>query len=306
VPLDLRRAAIDILRAARAVFSRLVGAILAAIPSLEAPFILAGNGLLARSTITRGLYWFAQDDLVRRLRGSPHRFRRLPIAGHTLFLDITDGTARLHYFHGEPYEPELVDAFAHTLRPGDVCLDIGANTGFFTVIAARLVAPSGRVIAFEPHPQAVTRLRETVERNGVGAHVEVVAAAAGAFDGTTRLFLTSDSVLSTTDPGRAPLAADFPYDRAVDVAQTTVDTWMGSRPELLERLRPIKIDVEGTEAEVVAGMRRTLAARPAAVIFCETSPGSDADRWLTAQGYTATCLEIRQGSFGNYRYDRAP
>jgi FkbM family methyltransferase len=294
-----------VLRAARAVHSRLAGAILAAVPALEAPFIRVGRGVLSRSTIGRGLYWFAEEDLVRRLRRSGERFRPLAIAGHDLYVDVTDGTARLHYFHGEPYEPGLVEAFAATLRPGDVCIDVGANIGFFTVLAARLVAPSGRVVAFEPHPDAIAVLRAALERNGVSGSVDVIAAAAGERDSATTLFVTSDSVLSTTDPERSPLAADFTFGRAIAVTRMALDTWAAAHPDLLARLRAIKIDVEGTEAEVLAGMRQTLATRPSATIFCETSPGSAADGWLTAHGYTGTCLELRQGSFGNFRYDRA-
>jgi hypothetical protein len=52
-------------------------------------------------------------------------------------------------------------------------------------------------------------------------------------------------------------------------------------------------------------MRQTLAARPSATIFCETSAGSEADRWLTSLGYVARCLETRHGALGNYRYERA-
>jgi methyltransferase FkbM-like protein len=204
VPLHLSTAAIGVLRAARGVHSRAVGAILAGVPALEAPFIRAGRGVLSHSQIGRGLYWFAEEDLVHRLRRSGNRFRHLTIAGHDLLVDVTDGTARLHYFHGEPYEPGLVEAFASTLGPGDVCIDIGANIGFFTVLAARLVAPSGRVVAFEPHPDARAVLRTAVERNGVSASVDVMPTAVGERDGTTRLFLTSDSVLSTTDPDRSP------------------------------------------------------------------------------------------------------
>jgi FkbM family methyltransferase len=291
-------------RRLRTMYSRVAGALLGAAPRLERPFIRAGRGPLARSRIGRGLYWYAEDGLVRRLRRSGDRFRVLPIGGRDLFVDVTDGSARLHYFHGEPYEPQLVEALAETLRPGDVFVDVGANIGFFSVLAARLVGGGGRVFAFEPDPGARAVLRLAAARNGVAAIVDVIEAAAGHEDGRTRLFLSSDSVLSTTDPRRSPLAADFTFDRAIDVAQMRLDTWSAAHRALLPRLRAVKIDVEGTEDEVVTGMRETIAACPGAIVFCETTPGSAADRWLTSHGYTATCLEIRQGTFGNYRYAR--
>lgn len=56
-------------------------------------------------------------------------------------------------------ETEVQDALAELLRPGDVFYDVGANVGYFTIIAARLVGPEGRVVAVEPQPEAVKRLQ---------------------------------------------------------------------------------------------------------------------------------------------------
>ena len=279
------------------------GALLAACPFLEAPFIAVGRAT-RHSRVIGSLYWHTQSDLIPRMRRSGDRFRRLPVAGIDVFVDVTDGTGRLHYFYDEPYEPELVAALPRLLKPGDVFIDVGANIGFLSTVAARLVGPTGHVVAFEPHPDALSVFRAAAGINGVSGDVEIVEAAVGSKEGTTKLFLTIDSVLSTTDPSRAPLRDEYPFDRAIDVQSVTLDSWLLARPDLLPKLAAIKIDVEGTEDEVFAGMRETLAACPKAAVICETDHGSLADASLRGMGYTAETLDVRSGTFGNYLYTR--
>jgi hypothetical protein len=72
----------------------------------------------------------------------------------------------------------------------------------------------------------------------------------------------------------------------------------------MARIRAIKIDVEGTEADVLAGMRDTVRRCPSATILCETSAGSVADEFLRAEGYQVSALDVRKGTFGNYCYER--
>jgi FkbM family methyltransferase len=292
------------LRALRAAHSSAAGRAIAARPGLEPAFIAVGRWLMRRSRLLGTLYWFAEDDLVHRLRRSGRCYRRLPVAGIDMYVDVSDGTGRLHYFHDEPYEPQLARTLRELLKPGDVFVDVGANVGFFSVLAGRIVGKTGRVVAFEPHPEALARFRQAVTVNGLSEVIEIVEAAVGDASGTTRLFLSNDSVLSTTDPARAPLRDDFTFSRSIDVRRLTLDGWLAERQDLALRLRAIKIDVEGTEADVLDGMRRTLAACPDAAILCETEAGSTADNLLRAEGYAVSLLE-RYGAIGNYLYRRA-
>jgi FkbM family methyltransferase len=294
------------LRACRAAVSTLIGGLLAAVPALEPSFIAAGRWLDRRSHRLGTLYWFANEDLQRRLRASPRRFRSLRVAGVEMLVDITDGTGRMHYFYDQPYEPDLATAIAAALGPGDVFVDVGANVGFFSVLAGRLIGATGRVVAFEPHPQAMVRLQEAIAVNGLSDRIEVVEAALGAAEGTTRLFLSDDSVLSTTDPARSPVRDQFTFPASVDVRLTTLDGWIAGRADLLPRLRAIKIDVEGTEDETIEGMRATLWACPRAAVVCETTAASPADVALRNAGYQASVLDVREGLFGNYLYVRPP
>ena len=292
------------LRAIRAAQARALGSVVATFPTLEPAFIAAGRWVTRRSHLAGTLYWFTQDALIRRVRASGRRFRPLPVAGIEMQVDITDGTGRMHYFYDEPYEPGLSLAVARLLRTGDVFLDIGANIGFFSVLAGLVVGERGYVVAFEPHPDALATLRKAIAINGLSPVIEVVEAAVGNAGGSVRFFLSDDPVLSTIDPSRSPAREHFAFDRSIEVRQLALDDWLAARPDLVPRIRAIKIDVEGTEADVLDGMRSTLAACPRAAILCETGIGSAADRFLRGAGYTASVLDVRRDAFGNYLYER--
>jgi len=170
------------------------------------------------------------------------------------------------------------------------------------VLAAHVVGPGGHVIAFEQHPQALGVFRASLTVNRVEAIVEVIEAAVGAGpEGTTSLFLSVDSVLSTTDPRRSPAREHFRFDTSIAVRATSLDRWLGTEPETGPRIAAVKIDVEGTEIEVLEGMRDMRRSCPRAVILCETEAGGPADLMLRAEGYVATPLDL-QAHHGTFLY----
>jgi FkbM family methyltransferase len=213
----------------------------------------------------------------------------------------------LHYFFQQPYEPGLVRHLSERLRQGDVFIDVGAHIGLFSVLAAHLVGGSGRVVAFEPYPESRERLRRLADRNGLSDRIEIVAAALS--DRTAAaapLYLTRDSVLSTLDPDHSPMIHREGFGRSIPVEVMTLDGWLAAHPGLRPRLAVIKIDVEGHEGRVIAGMQRTLDAGGSIDVICETSEASDADRWLKSVGFNATVLDLYEAArkCGNYLYQR--
>ena len=292
------------LRALRSAAARGIAAMVDLFPGLEPGFIVAGRWLARHARLPGTLYWFAQDDLIRRLRRSGRRFRTHHVTGLQMAVDVTDGSARLLHFYGEPYEPALSRALRDRLGPGDVFLDVGANIGYFSTLAGLVVGATGRVVAFEPHPEARLVLQLAIATNRLEGIVEIVPAAVADRAGQVKLFVGEDSVLSTTDPSRSPAREHYGFSGSIDVPQVTVDGWLGAHPELVPRIRAIKIDVEGTEADVLRGMPATLASCPGAAILCETSAGSEADVLLRQQGYGVVTLDTIHAAFGNYCYER--
>jgi len=158
------------------------------------------------------------------------------------------------------WESWITVALARTLRRDWHCLDIGANHGYYTLIMADAVGPSGRVIPIEPTPRLADLLRQTLDVNGF-PHVEVVQKAASDVDEKTlQLVIPRNRSLNAR---LSEVAA--PEDARVDVSSVTVDMLTSEWPSV----DLIKIDVEGAEEAVWRGMERTIAANSKLVVILE-------------------------------------
>lgn len=179
---------------------------------------------------------------------------------------FSPGPSNPDYASGDNELP-VQEALARYLRPGDVCYDVGANVGFITVIAARLVGEAGRVFAFEPVPANAALVRDNAAWNGF-SHVTVVEEAVAARSGQARLALAAYAGGS----GLAHLGV--PPDATgveLTVPVVAIDDLVFTRGMPAPRF--VKIDVEGAEGEVLRGMARTLRVhRP--IVLVETD---DAD-----------------------------
>jgi FkbM family methyltransferase len=291
------------LRVARGAVARVAAVVIETFPSLEPWFIRTGRALSRRSRFGGGLYWFAQETLLKRLRRSGHRYRSVSIRAHAFDLDITDVSGRMSYFYPRPYRKTVVDAMMTALKPGDVFLDVGAHLGYFSIIAARVVGPSGRVIAFEPHERLQSELRALITRNQVDRIVEIVPMAVADREADCTLYTSDGSMGQTTiDPERSPVKDAAVFRPATVVRSTSLDTWLAGRPALASRVRCIKIDVQGAESRVVAGMGQTLL--PGVTVLCDTSIGSDADVTLERFGYRRHRIERGTATYSNFLYVR--
>ncbi|MDX6690215.1 MAG: hypothetical protein QOG15_1672 [Solirubrobacteraceae bacterium] len=158
-------------------------------------------------------------------------------------------------------EPAVTEAMVRTVRPGHVVYDVGANLGYFTLVAARLVGPEGRVIAFEPVPWCSDAVAANIALNDL-AQAEVRTEAVGAVSGRAALLVageTSQSMLASLD--RHAEARE-----TIEVAVVALDDLVAAGtippPDVL------KIDTEGAEILALEGMRETIARhRPR--IICE-------------------------------------
>jgi len=158
------------------------------------------------------------------------------------------------------YELPMQEAIAASLREGDVFYDIGANIGFFSLIAARCVRAAGRVYAFEPVPANADAIRKSSTLNGMNM-IDVFAEAVGAESGCGELLLARHI------GGAALASAGAPPDLRgrikVDVvAIDHVVARRGMRPPTL-----VKIDVEGAEMDVLRGMRGTIQRWRPTIIY---------------------------------------
>ncbi|MBY0291207.1 MAG: FkbM family methyltransferase [Mycobacteriaceae bacterium] len=149
------------------------------------------------------------------------------------------------------WEPALSDFIVQHVQAGDVCVDAGANCGYFTVLLAQRVGPSGKVIAIEAAPENVRWMRANLDINGVQDTVEVVTAACARQKGQLTLHVhpQNDAWSRLRPPDEGQLDRRFMGDKwiPVTVPADTLGSIVG--PET-DRVSFIKLHIEGAEAEV--------------------------------------------------------
>lgn len=183
--------------------------------------------------------------------------------GFQMKLDLADPEQRKIYFYGhyhERYEARLVQTL---LAAGGVFWDIGANVGYFSLVAAAVLKGRGQVVAFEPGQAAFARLQENLALNAfpnLAAFPLAVAAAAG----EARLYRAAD----LADTG-ASLYRAAQGQAAYEVCRTVALDHFG-REQGLADPKLIKMDVEGAELAALQGAAKLLArARPLLLLEME-------------------------------------
>jgi FkbM family methyltransferase len=173
------------------------------------------------------------------------------IHGSRMTLDLDDYVQRKIWYGC--FEPAQVRVASRMIRAGDTVIDVGANVGFYTLLFARLVGPSGTVHAFEP--VMGDALERNVELNGysnVTIHRVAVGANAGHVTlGNPLLRVSSGSWQRSSSEG------------AREVSQVALDQFVQ------EQVAFLKVDVEGMEPDVVAGLSSSLANRRVDALMIE-------------------------------------
>jgi FkbM family methyltransferase len=157
------------------------------------------------------------------------------------------------------FEEHFAELFGCLVRPGDRCVDVGANIGVHTVRLAKLAGPQGEVVAIEPDAELAQRARRNITINDLANTRVVVAAATESACDSLRLYRPS---AGDTNKARASLLEhSYLTGEAATVPGVTLDGICDGP------VRLIKIDVEGYEMPVVAGAAATIARDHPAVIF---------------------------------------
>jgi FkbM family methyltransferase len=145
------------------------------------------------------------------------------------------------------WERETTRYITTILKPGNVFLDIGANAGYFSLLAGRCVGPAGRVLAVEPNPAMAEQVRLNAARTGL-KNVEVAEVACSGCSETRKLFLGIPYFTGQTSLSEQ----NVKWKDCIDVPCVQADQLCSTYG--LSRIDLIKIDVEGAEQEVLRGM----------------------------------------------------
>lgn len=149
------------------------------------------------------------------------------------------------------YEMPVQETLSQYLKPGDIFYDIGANVGFFTIVAAKLVGSSGKVYAFEPEAENVATLRHNAQINRF-THVSAIAKAVSRTTGQAEFLLANycgGHTLATV--GSRADARDV-----ISIDVVSIDDAIGQNE--IDPPTFVKIDVEGAEIDVLYGMTQTI------------------------------------------------
>ncbi len=232
-------------------------------------------------------YFRGKPRLAARL--VPHRgLRPATVFGLHMQLDLSDVIQRDIY--GGVFEPAETRWVKSYLKPGMTFVDVGANVGYYTWLAASLVGRSGRVLAFEPSASAFKQLRTVITANGItwaACHNEALSDREG--------FLTlhiPPASYGNHNPSVIPYCEGM---TAVEVPATTIDRVRETAG--VARIDLLKADVEGSELAVLQGAEAAARAGALRAVLCEFNPpclrgtGTSTaalEGWFAAHGFTCT------------------
>jgi FkbM family methyltransferase len=214
---------------------------------------LVGYFLGSPEWVARGLYRAAGDTHLERVDTadvSLYVIRSDPVVGRELLATRT-------------YEPHVASRLQQCLAPGGVFVDIGANVGYYTLLAAHRVGSAGRVIAFEPNPTSLKVL--LLNTRPEGERIRVYPFAVSDREG----FLSLMRIVSIASSKR--VSEDelrYPSDVTLTYAVRLDDVLRDER-----RIDVLKCDIDGHDYRAIQGGLSTLA-RTRPVVFAEFNPGT--------------------------------
>lgn len=211
----------------------------------------------------------------------PHLIKQGPLTGVRIY----------GYFH-HVYEPDVSLIIEQIVRPGWVCVDLGANIGYFTLLLGKLVGPTGKVIAFEAYPSNVKLILKNIRINNYISRckVENIAVSDGAkknvelypgreSGGSAEWNIMGQDVLGQTKKAVLLIPA------------CSLDSYFPKRT----RLNLIKMDIEGAEALALSGMKRILHnIRPILLIEFHNEKGWIGRRILFKAGYALYDMDLQK------------
>jgi FkbM family methyltransferase len=243
----------------------------------------------------------AKNPIVRGLRRVPFIGALVHATSHALlpwntriWVEVNDGLGKglrlrmnprydTTYWDGA-YEQRIQEIFAKHVTSGAIVYDIGANIGFFSLLAARLAGIQGKVFAFEPDPDNAARIREHIQANQIHT---VTLVTAPVWSSSTRVFFARSTDHSSRLVGTVQASGETGngfFEQAV-----SLDEFASTHPAPTF----IKMDIEGGETEALAGATHMFEkSKPLLLLEVHNSNAEEyVKKWLTERAYSYEPLE---------------
>lgn len=225
----------------------------------------------------------------------------IEVQGSKMFVNPNEKTIGLRetfkgYAENRIHEKTTTDLFAKTIKEGDTVVDLGANIGYFTLLAARCAGKNGKVYSFEPEPKNFHYLSKNISINGY-TQAAAFQKAASNKNGKTKLFICSyDTGHHTINQNKGIEA----YSRGRKVGENSVEVETVAMDEFFKgrehEIDVIKMDVEGAEFLAFLGLDNILRQNKKVKMFVEFFP-------LLIRKMGNSPEELLRKIFNDYRFD---
>lgn len=202
---------------------------------------------------------------------------------HEMYLDIHDS---LNLGSGHIFEESEVALVKKHIRKDDVVIDIGANIGYYTLLFAKMVGETGKVIAFEPDPTNFELLKKNVSINNY-QNVTLVQKAVAESKKQVKLFLCEEN------KGMHRIYPSLCCNNSIDIETMSLDDFLSSYND---KITFIKMDIEGAEFMALRGMKNTIKQhRPK--LMTEFSPAALFESGIKPQEYLDLLIDYGYSIF---------
>lgn len=204
-----------------------------------------------------------REAFIAAAKSNDGKYKKYVVHGYQIYLNISE-SIMMYARALERFEPAKFAFLKRFLKPGMVFVDVGANKGDFSLLAAKHVGPEGKVIAFEPEPGNCSWIRKSIGANGF-RNIVLMEKALSDRTGAANLYLGKKSGWHTLKEGMENRG-----EGVISVSTCTLDDVLDDTCDVM------KIDVEGAENDVMGGALGTIRKdRP--VILMDLHPQLGAD-----------------------------